>query len=125
MISNAIQNVEGESDAKISVSISYSTMIEGYVTFSVTDSGVEMTEAVKKNLFKPVAQISPDDLMQGNDSGLGLAICMDIVSLHGGTIGCESPLKVTSVGEESSGGNELFFNIKFEVSVEEDDDDSN
>ena len=120
LISNAIQNVDG--NGTISVSVSWSTKIEGYVTFSVKDSGAGITEAAQKNLFKPVVQIKPDDLLQGQDSGLGLAICMDIVTLHGGTIGCVSSPWIRGV--ENTGGSELFFNIKFEASKEEDDDDS-
>ena len=55
---------------------------------------------------------------------MDLAVCTDIVTLHGGTIGCVSVPRKGKPGEGGQeGGSEFFFNIKFEVSQEGDDDD--
>jgi two-component system, cell cycle sensor histidine kinase and response regulator CckA len=57
-----------------------------YVTVSVTDTGIGMTEEVKAQLFKPFFTTKPKD----KGTGLGLATCQTIVSHSGGHIEVES-----------------------------------
>ena len=44
----------------------------------------------QKKLFANFVQIRPGQLQKGQGSGLGLALCKKLVSLHGGTIGVTS-----------------------------------
>ena len=126
LISNAIRH--SEKDSTIRISVSYSTKIIGFVTFSVIDSGPGVSESAKKNLFKPVVQILPVDLLRGKESGMGLAICTDIVALHEGSMGYESTFSNETGGDGSvdSGGrgrgSEFFFNILFKVCHETESD---
>ena len=63
---------------------------EMVVTVSVTDEGVGISEENQKKLFKAFFQISAGTQQSGGGSGLGLSLCKEIVSLHGGTIGVRS-----------------------------------
>lgn len=60
---------------------------------SVIDSGVGISEADQRKLFRQYVQIKPGQLQEGKGSGLGLWISKRIVDLHSGYIG------VTSQGE--------------------------
>jgi signal transduction histidine kinase len=44
----------------------------------------------QKKLFNNFVQIRPNQLQEGQGSGLGLSLCKQIVTLHGGTIGVTS-----------------------------------
>ena len=44
----------------------------------------------QKKLFNNFVQIRPNLLQEGQGSGLGLSLCKQIVTLHGGTIGVTS-----------------------------------
>jgi len=84
------------------------------ITFSVVDEGPGIAEEDLVSLFKPFTQIRPGELQQGRGSGVGLAICKDIVKLHGGTLGCRSKVRTTLTTE--SGGSEFYFTIPFKSS---------
>ena len=60
------------------------------VEVSVTDDGPGMSAEDQKNLFTPFMQIRPEQMQHGKGSGLGLSICKQIVTLHGGVIRCQS-----------------------------------
>ena len=57
---------------------------------SVSDEGPGISEENQKRLFEGFFQVRPDQLQQGQGSGLGLSLCKQIVYLHGGTIGVDS-----------------------------------
>eukprot|EP01035_Chromulina_nebulosa_P069622 gene69622-biopygen45752 len=56
------------------------------VTVSITDEGPGISAEDQKRLFENFFQVRPNQLQQGQGSGLGLSLCKQIVSLHGGTI---------------------------------------
>ena len=60
------------------------------VTVSISDEGPGISEENQGKLFNGFVQVRPDQLQQGKGSGLGLALCKEIVTLHGGTIGVTS-----------------------------------
>ena len=60
------------------------------ITVSISDQGPGISAENQGQLFDGSFQVRPDQLQQGKGSGLGLALCKKIVTLHGGTIGVES-----------------------------------
>jgi signal transduction histidine kinase len=60
------------------------------ITVSISDEGPGISAENQEKLFGGFFQVRPDQLQQGKGSGLGLALCKEIVTLHGGTIGVDS-----------------------------------
>ena len=60
------------------------------ITVSITDEGPGIPLEDQGKLFTGFFQARPDQLQQGKGSGLGLALCNQIVTLHGGSIGVDS-----------------------------------
>ena len=99
---------------EVFVSVAFGTRVNNQISFSVRGpalSGISLDQ--QRTMFKHVSQISLEKLGNGMSSGIGLAICTDIVELHGGTIGCE-PL--------SGAGAEFFINLPLEVCNDEEED---
>ena len=69
-----------------------------FLTFSVTDEGPGIVTEKQKHIFGNFNHIRPTQLQLGQGSGIGLPLCKEIVSLHGGTIGLTSPGLQTGVG---------------------------
>lgn len=60
------------------------------VTLSVSDTGPGIPETAMNDLFERGFQADHDPGVQKGASGLGLAICREIVTLHGGTLSAEN-----------------------------------
>lgn len=75
--------------------------------FSVTDTGIGVSEAAKPGLFTAYTQADPSIARRFGGTGLGLAICKKIVDAMGGRIGADSRL-----GE----GSTFWFEVPFELS---------
>eukprot|EP01035_Chromulina_nebulosa_P020323 gene20323-26380_t len=66
----------------------------------------------QSKLFSKYMQIDANKNQGGKGTGVGLAICKEIINLHGGTVGCNS--KVKSIENEET-GSEFYFIIHFEL----------
>ncbi|MFT4519794.1 MAG: signal transduction histidine kinase/CheY-like chemotaxis protein [Halioglobus sp.] len=58
--------------------------------FSVTDTGIGLTEEVKQHIFDSFTQADSAITRQYGGTGLGLSICKQLVELLGGEIGVDS-----------------------------------
>jgi signal transduction histidine kinase/CheY-like chemotaxis protein len=60
--------------------------------FSIYDEGLGVKPEEQKKLFQKFSQINSGlELQEGKGSGMGLHICKEIISLHGGFVGVNSP----------------------------------
>ena len=94
LVGNAIKFTDhgAVSISAVEVTISGCRMIQ----FEVTDTGPGIAEADQQKLFQKFTQIAASHCASGLGTGLGLALCKEIVALYNGEIGCKS-----SVGEGS------------------------
>jgi len=64
----------------------------GFIEIIVSDTGVGMSESVRKNLFKLDATHSTSGTENEAGTGLGLILCKEFIEKNGGTISVESEL---------------------------------
>ncbi len=63
------------------------------IKVDVKDTGIGIPDGLKENLFTPFGQIDDNDKRYKEGTGLGLTICKELVTLHGGEIGVVSEYK--------------------------------
>jgi signal transduction histidine kinase/CheY-like chemotaxis protein/HAMP domain-containing protein len=85
-----------------------------WVTFSVKDTGIGISEEALQNLFKPFEQANKGITQKYGGTGLGLVISKSIVQLFGGDITVRS-----NVGE----GSEFFFELTLQEIASEDEEE--
>lgn len=59
---------------------------DGGIGFAVEDNGTGVPDALRETIFEPYVTTKP----LGAGTGLGLAVCRNILGAHGGTIGLEA-----------------------------------
>lgn len=64
-----------------------------FIEFSVSDTGIGISEEDQKRLFVPFQQLDNIYTKKYEGTGLGLALCKRIVELHGGRIWVESKVR--------------------------------
>jgi CheY-like chemotaxis protein/nitrogen-specific signal transduction histidine kinase len=85
LINNAVKFTD---KGEIIVSVNLNT--DGYIIFSVKDSGIGIKECERSEIFKPFIQVDSSVRKRYQGSGLGLSICKNLVDLMGGELWFES-----------------------------------
>ncbi len=57
---------------------------------SITDTGIGIEKDMQESIFEPYEQVDSSMTSMGGGLGLGLSICQELVTLHGGTISLSS-----------------------------------
>jgi CheY-like chemotaxis protein len=81
--------------------------------WSVFDEGVGIKPEFQHQLFQAYNQIDANQNQSGKGTGVGLAICKEIIELHGGRIGLRSPSPL--LPPNVIRGTEFFFAIPLAV----------
>jgi signal transduction histidine kinase len=63
----------------------------GKLLIEVIDTGRGISAENKKKVFGEFVQFDANDTQAGGGSGLGLMICRNLIQMHGGNIGFDSP----------------------------------
>ncbi len=93
LISNAVKyTAEGKVSLKAKLLSKDFIKNEIEIKIEVVDSGQGISKERQKHLFVPFSQIDKSDIRNNDGAGLGLSICKEIVSRHGGQIGYETEL---------------------------------
>jgi CheY-like chemotaxis protein/two-component sensor histidine kinase len=89
VISNLLSNAIKYSPAGGSVMITAAPR-EGFARVQVTDVGMGIPAAQQARIFTKFFRVDSSDTRDINGTGLGLALCQEIVAAHGGRIGFTS-----------------------------------
>jgi len=85
LLSNAIKYSPEGGTVRVSAE-----SVEAAVRVSVTDSGLGIPTGDQRNIFAKFFRVDSSDTRQIGGTGLGLALCREIIEIHGGRIGFES-----------------------------------
>lgn len=89
LVNNAV-NFTKTGEVVVSVELMKETSRGVLLKFSVSDTGIGLTEEQKNKLFQPFTQADHSITHHYDGTGLGLTICKRLVKLMGGNIGLES-----------------------------------
>ncbi|MBK8816051.1 MAG: PAS domain S-box protein [Methylococcaceae bacterium] len=89
LVSNAIKFTQ-KGSVEIRVGMKSNTLGSSSLQFSVTDTGIGVSEDAKKLIFEEFTQADLSTTRKYGGTGLGLAIASRLVSIFGGEIGAES-----------------------------------
>ena len=109
LIGNAIK-FTAEGEVVLRVELAESEEDTPVVRFSVTDTGIGMTEEEQGRIFESFTQADASITRRHGGTGLGLAICRQLVDLMGGEIGLRS---------EPGAGSTFFFTLPLERQPDE------
>jgi CheY-like chemotaxis protein len=85
LLSNAIKYSPSGGEVTVRASTQH-----GFSRVSVTDSGVGIPSAQQTHVFTKFFRVDSSDTREIGGTGLGLALCREIVSAHGGRMGFDS-----------------------------------
>jgi PAS domain S-box-containing protein len=108
LLGNAIKfTQEGGVVLKIFLKHNFTTQNKITLHFVVIDTGIGISEVVRKNLFQPFSQADGMTSQKYGGTGLGLSICKNLIELMGGEI------DLVSVFNQ---GSKFYFDLPFETS---------
>jgi diguanylate cyclase (GGDEF)-like protein len=87
LIGNAVKFTER---GQVAVMVALAADTPFGLAFEVSDSGIGMTDEVRRHLFEAYVQPDPSTTRRYGGTGLGLAICRQLAELLGGTISVRS-----------------------------------
>ena len=108
LVGNAVKFTD-EGEICIKVKLVKNGGSSALLQFSVSDTGIGLTEEQIENLFQPFYQVETSTTRVYGGTGLGLAISRKLVSLMGGDIWVES---------DKSKGSTFFFTVRFDIAGE-------
>jgi Amt family ammonium transporter len=89
LTNNAVKFTD-RGEVVIRVRLAEQTAAEIVVQFSVSDTGIGIPADRLDRLFKSFSQVDPSATRKYGGTGLGLAVCKQLVELQGGTVGVTS-----------------------------------
>jgi signal transduction histidine kinase/ActR/RegA family two-component response regulator len=92
LLGNAVKFTSKDGEIKISIAITNETEKNVTLLFSVSDTGIGMSDEQLKKLFVPFEQADREVTVKYGGSGLGLAISQNLIGMMGGVIKVESEL---------------------------------
>lgn len=92
LLSNAVKYTDKGGSISVKLSEETEALDKGYVKliFSVSDTGIGMTEEFQKNMYNSFTREINTQVNEIQGTGLGLAIVKQMVDLMGGSIECNS-----------------------------------
>ena len=102
LTNNAIKFTE-QGEVVVRVSVDEASSDEAVVRFEVRDTGIGIPADRMHRLFKTFSQVDASTTRRFGGTGLGLAVCKQLVELQGGAIGVES---------EPGRGSTFFFTVR-------------
>lgn len=106
LVGNAIK-FTAEGEVVIRAELTMETESLATILFSVVDTGIGISTEEQKRLFQPFSQVDASTTRKYGGTGLGLAVCKQLVLLMGGEIGVES---------EPNQGSRFWFKVPFRKS---------
>jgi signal transduction histidine kinase/ActR/RegA family two-component response regulator len=110
LLSNAAKFTEAGSIATTISLVEQSTADKVVLRFTVSDSGIGMSESHVEKLFVPFSQAEKSTTRHYGGTGLGLAISKQLVELMGGSIHVQSTL---------GKGTTFWFDLPFKIAAQE------
>jgi signal transduction histidine kinase/CheY-like chemotaxis protein len=105
LISNAIKFTSSRGEVDVRIEKLSENSKEATVKFSVSDTGIGITDEQKKKIFDAFSQADVSTSRKFGGTGLGLAISAKLVTFMGGTLDIDS---------KEGGGSTFFFTLTFD-----------